>query len=587
MAANESDPRPEAERQLEPKEEFIERDKWNSKLEYVLSMVGYGVGIGNLWRFPFLVHKFGSAFIVPYAVFLIVFGLPLVYLETSLGQYSRSSVIRVWRCAPLFTGVGFSVAMLATLTNVHYNVRVSYSLVYFAYSLGPSIWGANQGKLPWTECSPSKLWCNDTGSGNGTKSPAELFWFNFVLEAKAPSSSPLEVGALSTSLTLSLFLCWLVAFVCTSKGIKSSGTAVFYTVPFTYVIILALLVQSVLRPGAEIGIRQLLYPDWSVLLRFNSDLWLSALGQVFWSLGTTYGGLIMLGSYNNFKNHVHRDAVVFCFCDFATSLLATVIVFSIIGALAAELNVSFVEAMTNQEGVPYIAYSDGLSHFPYAGVWSALFFLLFFLIGLDTVFQAQETLLSVFKDFFMKARKRQTLMAAVASALMFAASLPLLTRRGHHLTGVLDACGEWASIVIGLFEVLGFCWVYGAGNVSGNTKEMEGDNKGRFGELFYYLTWLIAPVGMAALLVVTTVLNKISSAYEEDNKVALSDFEEWSKNLKWTLFGIVIAPIFVWAVGFAIRLAMRRKLRRLFRPSPQWGPPEERHEEDDVNETRL
>uniref|UniRef100_A0A671SBD5 Transporter n=1 Tax=Sinocyclocheilus anshuiensis TaxID=1608454 RepID=A0A671SBD5_9TELE len=86
-------------------DENTERGNWSSKREYMLSMIGYAVGLGNVWRFPYLAYKHGGgAFLIPYTIMLAVAGLPLFFMESSFGQFCSQGPINVWKSVPILQG---------------------------------------------------------------------------------------------------------------------------------------------------------------------------------------------------------------------------------------------------------------------------------------------------------------------------------------------------------------------------------------------------------------------------------------------------------------------------------------------------
>ncbi|XP_053161958.1 sodium-dependent proline transporter-like [Hemicordylus capensis] len=119
------------------------RETWGGKYEFLLSCIGYCVGLGNVWRFPYLCYRNGGGvFLIPLAVMLLFAGLPLFLMELSLGQYGAAVPITVWKCCPLLKGIGFAMLLVSSLVSLYYNVIIAWTFDY----LGTS-W---QSPLPWS-----------------------------------------------------------------------------------------------------------------------------------------------------------------------------------------------------------------------------------------------------------------------------------------------------------------------------------------------------------------------------------------------------------------------------------------------------
>ncbi|XP_076448798.1 sodium-dependent proline transporter-like [Babylonia areolata] len=126
-------------------EEEEERAKWTHSCEFVLSLVGYAVGVSNLWRFPYLCLKNGGgAFLIPFFFFLILAGIPLFYMEVCLGQFSGTSSLFVWKMCPLFRGLGYCMILVSGMACIYYNAVLSW-IIYYLYSSFTS-------DLPWATC---------------------------------------------------------------------------------------------------------------------------------------------------------------------------------------------------------------------------------------------------------------------------------------------------------------------------------------------------------------------------------------------------------------------------------------------------
>merc|ERR1739838_508429 len=217
------------------------------------------------------------------------------------------------------------------------------------FYVGASIQGAIDGVLPWTTCGDfSNENCtlldpvNVTDSDNATKkegflglqrcvpnegivenctyleTPATQYWEKYVLEITPEIPELGDLGGFSYGLPLCLAASWLVVFLCLMKGVKSSGKVVYFTATFPYLILFALLIRGVTLPGAGEGLEYLFIPKWEQLLVFQ--VWRNAAEQMFFSLGISWGGLMMFGSYNKFHDKINIDAAV------VSSLLSSLLV---------------------------------------------------------------------------------------------------------------------------------------------------------------------------------------------------------------------------------------------------------------------
>ncbi|KAL6063655.1 hypothetical protein STEG23_010660, partial [Scotinomys teguina] len=215
--------RPEDEAEGKPPQ----REKWSSKIDFVLSVAGGFVGLGNVWRFPYLCYKNGGgAFLIPYFIFLFGSGLPVFFLEVIIGQYTSEGGITCWeKICPLFSGIGYASIVIVSLLNVYYIVILAWATYYLFQSF--------QNELPWAHCNHSwntpqcmedtmrkneSLWVS-LSTTNFT-SPVIEFWERNVLSLSSGIDHP---GALKWDLALCLLLVWLVCFFCIWKGVRSTG----------------------------------------------------------------------------------------------------------------------------------------------------------------------------------------------------------------------------------------------------------------------------------------------------------------------------------------------------------------------------
>jgi SNF family Na+-dependent transporter len=134
-------------------QEVGDREQWTSGMDFFLASLGYAVGVGNVWRFPYLCYKNGGGtFLIPYFVFMFLIGIPMVYLEFSVGQFTSNSPLLSWKMIRICQGVGISANIANSLLLLFYNMIIAYSLYFLVLSFTT--------ELPWQKCrsysSPSK-----------------------------------------------------------------------------------------------------------------------------------------------------------------------------------------------------------------------------------------------------------------------------------------------------------------------------------------------------------------------------------------------------------------------------------------------
>ncbi|CAM4624637.1 unnamed protein product [Lepidochelys kempii] len=423
---------------------------WTRQMDFMMSCVGFAVGLGNVWRFPYLCYKNGGGvFLIPYLLIAVLGGVPIFFLETSLGQFMKAGSINVWNIAPLFKGLGFASMVIVFYCNTYYIMVLAWGCYYLASSFADPLPWASCGH-PWNSpactesfpppCTPGNRSCEPEG-----RSPVLEFWDE---PGAAPVEGPEVPGAINWEVTLCLLGCWVLVYFCVWKGVKSTGKIVYFTATFPYVVLIVLLIRGVLLPGAGAGILYYLKPDWSKL--GSPQVWIDAGTQIFFSYAIGLGALTALGSYNRFNNDCYKDAIILALINSGTSFFAGFVVFSILGFMAAEQGVDISRVAESGPGLAFIAYPRAVTLMPVAPLWAALFFIMLLLLGLDSQgcsfrFQREVTV-------------------ALSCTLCFFIDLSMVTEGGMYVFQLFDyysASGTtllwqafWECVVIG--------WVYGA-----------------------------------------------------------------------------------------------------------------------------
>ncbi|XP_077396553.1 sodium- and chloride-dependent GABA transporter 2-like isoform X2 [Festucalex cinctus] len=349
-------------------------------MEYLLAVAGNVVGLGNVWRFPYLCYKNGGgAFLVPYLAFVVTCGIPLFLLETTLGQHTQEGAITCWRkLCPLAEGIGYGGQLIALYTCTTYMIILAWAVFYLAFSFN--------SQLPWSTC--DNEWntddCVDITTRNHTNhtkgtSGAMEFWERRVLNITAGIE---EIGSIRWEVLLCLLAVWVICYFCIWKGIKSTGKVVYLTATFPYVMLLILLIRGITLPGARQGVEFYILPEPSRLA--DPQVWMDAGSQIFFSYSLGIGTLTVLGSYNSRSNNCYKDCLWLCLLNSCTSVVAGFAVFSVLGFMAHEQGVPISEVAESGPGLAFIAYPQAVAMMPLPQLWSVCFFFMIILLGLDT-----------------------------------------------------------------------------------------------------------------------------------------------------------------------------------------------------------
>uniref|UniRef100_A0A8C7VJ62 Transporter n=1 Tax=Oncorhynchus mykiss TaxID=8022 RepID=A0A8C7VJ62_ONCMY len=461
-------------------EKMKERGQWGNKVEFVLSVAGEIIGLGNVWRFPYLCYKNGGgAFFIPYLIFLFTCGIPVFFLETALGQYTSEGGVTCWRkITPLFEGVGYATQVIVALLNFYYIIVLAWAIFYLSYSF---TWD-----LPWASC--NNTWNTDTLLyGNHTCMHLShviysLVCLGFCRRRVLRISSGIDnIGSLNWDLVLCLAIAWILVYFCIWKGVKSTGKVVYFTATFPYIMLCILLIRGVTLPGAFIGIKFYLYPDLSRLS--DPQVWMDAGTQIFFSYAICLGCLTALGSYNKYNNNCYRDCLSLCFLNSGTSFVAGFAIFSILGFMSYEQNVPISEVAESGPGLAFIAYPRAVSMMPFSPLWACFFFIMIVFLGLDSQFVCVESLVTAMVDMYPKTfrrKNRRELFILAVAIFSFLMGLIMLTEGGMYVFQLFDyyAASGMCLLFVAVFETVCIAWIYGADRFYDNIEDMIGYRPG-------------------------------------------------------------------------------------------------------------
>ncbi|CAF0889150.1 unnamed protein product [Brachionus calyciflorus] len=588
-----------------------ERETWTGKFDFFLSALGYAVGLGAVWRFPYLCYRNGGGvFLIPYFIFMALVGIPLVFLELGVGQFISTGPLTCWKMIPIFRGIGLSMNIVNSYANLYYNMIIAYSLYYLVLSF--------RSELPWQKCNPT--WsspncvddyspgnfrfidCEDLNNTlkcdngrcfnlttlNGSLAncslnetnlnflgwwnptfPSQDYWNNVILKKSSGIDEP---GKIVWQLIVALIVSWIISWCMVIRGIAISGKLVYFTALFPYVILLILGIRGWILPGASIGVEFYIKPDISRL--GDISVWSDAASQIFFTLSVAYGGLTSLASYNKFDTNIMRDAIIVSLSNCLTSVFAGFVIFSYMGYLSHVTGQSIDQVVQAGQGLAFIVYPYAVTTIPPAPLWSILFFIMMIVLGLDTMMTSVETTITSLLDVFPILRKKKLYKYLAITGICivhFVASINFTLQSGTYWIEFVDYyAGNWAVFLIGALESISIAWFYGLENFKKDLSLMIGE-KITESKLFYvwYVCWfLICPL----YLIVLTVLTFINTTPLESGSYA---YPFWAHVLGQCMTASTLSGTLFWALWLIVDncFIKKKSFMVLIRPDfDNWKP---------------
>lgn len=538
----------------------VGRETWGKKIDFLLSVIGFAVDLGNVWRFPYICYNNGGgAFLVPYLLMLIFLGLPLFYMELALGQYQKCGAISVWnRICPVFSGVGYGICLVSTLVGMYYNTIIAWGVFYMFASF--------RSEVPWAGCNNSwntencmSLSTNFNKSliTNFTLTASDEYYTNEVLGVQGHNGIE-DIGAPRWQLVLSLAAVFFIVYFSIWKGIKSSGKAVWITATVPYVVLIILLIRGCTLPGSVEGIKYYITPVWGKLL--DEQVWIDAASQIFFSLGPGFGTLLALASYNNFHNNCYFDAITVSIINCMTSFLAGFVVFAVLGYMAQAQGVSIENLPTNGPGLVFVVYPEVIATLDGSVFWSIIFFLMLITLGLDSTFGGLEAVITAICDEYPLMKRNRELFVLGLVLVCFLGGLPTVTNGGQYVINLLDNHAAPISLLFICFiEAIAVNWFYGCQKFSNDIESMLGHQPG----IFWKICWVgICPICLLILFV-------LSCWKYEGLELMGYVYPPWAVAVGWTITASSILCIPVYGVyRFIITPGtLKQKVLRLIRPS--------------------
>ena len=410
-----------------------DKNEWGSNLSFPLAMIGSAVGLGNIWRYPYVLYSNGGgAFFIPYIVAILIMGIPFLILEYGVGYNFKSSFPKaVKSISKKWEYLGWFLPVAVFMILIYYSAILGWDGFYVIISAFKG-WGAD----PNAYFTGSFLQANDTLGGLGTFVP-------FV----------------AIAMLVGWVIMWVISHTDLEKGL---GRVSKVLVPLLFAIMIFIVLFSLTLPGAGIGLAELYNPDWSLLLNFN--IWMAAFGQMIFSLSLGMSIAFTYASYTKDDSDLVSNALWVTVANCGFENFAAIGVFSILGYMSLQSGVAVPDLVTQGTGLVFIVYPTVFNVLgDWASVIGPLFFFTVYLAGLTSILSTIEPLsFSIQNKFGWSRNKTMTILCVFGAAV----SMIYATAMGSYILGIADTFVNQIAILIGvIFECIVFAWIFKAENI--------------------------------------------------------------------------------------------------------------------------
>jgi NSS family neurotransmitter:Na+ symporter len=487
------------------------RPQWKTHIGFLLAAVGSAIGLGNIWRFPYLAYKNGGgAFLIPYFIALIVVGIPLMILEIGLGHKMRGSAPASYATiSKKWEWVGWWQLIFVMFGIVlYYSVIISWCLnfLYYSFDLG---WGSDPDNF-----------------------------FNNIFLMK--TSSPFQIGDVRTPILISLAIIWFLNWVIVFKGVqKGLERANKFFMPLLFLLILILLFWSLRLPGAKQGLKVYLTPDFSRLR--DVGVWIDAFSQIFFTLSLCFGIMIAYASYLPRKSEIVKDSITISLVNCFFSVIVGVVVFAILGYMASDRSEPIGKVVSQSIGLAFVTFPEAINILPsLKSIFGILFFGSLVIAGLSSSISIIEAFTSGIIDKFHYSRKAIVSILCISG---FVGSLIFTTRGGLFWIDIVDHfINHYGLVLAGVFECIIIGWIY---KTSRLREHIDHASSIKIYSWWDYAIRIVIPIVLIALII-NSLIEEFSVPYE--NYPALSLVVIGRDWLLITLFAAIIVSFKSWKI---------------------------------------
>ncbi len=407
---------------------MTQQAQWDSSLAFIFAMIGAAVGLGNIWRFSYVLYSNGGgSFFIPYFVAIAIMGIPFLILEYGVGFSFKESFSKIMRkIKPQFEIIAWILVLFVFIVTIYYMVILSWDLVYLLSSF-------------------TFNWGTDTAA--------------YFVNSVGGSSNLSNASFLLVPTTVGVLVLWVILWFISHRDVdKGIGKVSKILIPALFVIMGIIIVYALTLPGAGVGISTLLTPDWSMLL--NVNIWLAAFAQIIFSLSMGQAIALTYASYLPENSKLIDNVLIVVASNSGFEICTAFGVFSILGYMSVTAGTPMVQLVTEGTGLVFIVFPMIFNIMgPVGRILAPLLFLAILFAGVTSALGFLEPMLSSTSAKLGWSRKKT---ATVLSIIGCAFSLLLTTGISSYLVGIIDSfVNEFGILLLIGIQCIIFTWFYG------------------------------------------------------------------------------------------------------------------------------
>ena len=442
---------------------MVEKNQWNSQLSFLLAMIGAAVGLGNIWRFSYVLYSNGGgAFFIPYLVAIAIMGIPFLILEYGIGFSFKDSFTNIFkRINPKLEILSWILVLLVFFVVIYYVVIISWDFIYLLSSFNFA-WGSD----------PALYFVKSVGGSSNLSN------FTSIL-------LPTLVGVL---------LVWFSIWYISHKDLNS-GIGMFskILIPLLFVIMAFIIIYSLSLPGAGIGIAALLNPDWFSLT--NVNIWLAAFSQIVFSLSLGQAISISYASYLPEKSKLSDNVLIVVASNCLFEVFTAFGVFSVLGYMSFTSGTPIIQLVSEGTGLVFIVFPMIFNIMgPIGHILAPLLFIAILFAGITSAIGIFEPMVNSTLHKFNWSRKKTVSVLSIIGCML---SLVFTTGCGSYLVEIVDSfINAFGIIILIAIQCIVFAWFY---DIDSLIPVLNENNKFKVGKLWKLIVKYVLPIFLIAI----------------------------------------------------------------------------------------